>query len=273
MTQEPMSRLTLGISPCPNDTFMFDALVHGRVDTMGVTFDVTMDDIEALNERALDPTRRLDVTKVSAALLPMIHDHYVVLRSGAALGFGVGPLVVRRGDDVALRGLADLAGKRVGIPGVHTTAYALFRRYAPDTALVTPMRFERIMPKVASGELDAGVVIHESRFTYPDHGLVELADLGTLWERETSAPLPLGVIVARRNLDFAMLEGLSTWLRQSIARALEHPEASRTYVQRHAQELDPSVQDRHIALYVNERSLDLGDDGRRALALLTGVSM
>lgn len=267
------NRLTLGFSPCPNDTFMFDALVHGRVDTGGVGFEVVMEDIEALNERALDPGRSLDVTKVSAALLPAIHDRYVVLRSGAALGFGVGPLVVRRRDDVALRGLADLAGKRVGIPGVHTTAYALFRRYAPSTAIVEAMRFESIMPKVARGELDAGLVIHESRFTYPDHGLVELADLGTLWEHETSAPLPLGIIVARRTLDAAVLDVLSTWLRQSIARAMHHPEEPRAYVQQHAQELDPSVQARHIALYVNERSVDLGDDGRRALRVLTGVEV
>lgn len=268
-----LSALSLGFSPCPNDTFMFDALVHGRVDAGGLRFSadaVEMDDIEVLNRRALglDPRPPLPVTKVSVAALGRLTRDYAVLDAGAAIGRGCGPLVLRRGDDGRRTSLAALAGARVAIPGEATTANLLLRMFGPAAIERVTLRFDRIMPALAAGEVDAGLVIHESRFTYPEHGLACLADLGEVWEAATGLPLPLGVIVARRDLPAATVAAVERGLRASVEAAWADPDATRGYVRAHAQELDDDVCQRHIALYVNAFSASLGDEGRRAIDAL-----
>ncbi|HEY3120589.1 MAG TPA: 1,4-dihydroxy-6-naphthoate synthase [Vicinamibacteria bacterium] len=255
--------LAIGFSPCPNDTFMFHALVAGQVEVPGFAVTSWLADIEALNERALGPDP-LAVTKLSVHGFAYVADRYRLLRAGAALGRGCGPLVVARtGGD-----LGRLAGRRVAIPGQYTTAHLLLRMFAPPTIEVVPMRFDAIMPAVAAGEVDAGAIIHEGRFTYAGHGLVEVADLGTLWEAETRLPLPLGVIAVRRALGSPLAAVLEDRLRASIAAAQARPEASAAYVREHSQEMDPEVCRRHIALYVNDYSLELGPEGEAAIAEL-----
>lgn len=243
--------LSLGFSPCPNDTFVFHALVHGLVP--GPSFaPPVFADIDVLNARAL--AGDLDVVKVSYGVLPHLSG-YTPLSSGGALGRGCGPLVVTAGR-------SDLRGATVAIPGTHTTAYLLLRLWDPGIGDVTVLPFDRIMPAVRDGLVDAGLVIHESRFTYPSYGLRAVTDLGDWWEGETGLPIPLGAIVARSGLDVPAIEAA---IRASVEYAWAHPEASRDYVLAHSQELAPDVVDAHIALYVNEFTRDLGDEGRRAV--------
>jgi 1,4-dihydroxy-6-naphthoate synthase len=257
-------RLRFGFSPCPNDTFAFWAAAHGVVPSP-IELVPELADIEALNERALAGGDAPEVTKLSLPALALLAGRYAVLPAGAALGFGCGPLVVCRADS-PLRTLADLAGARVAIPGVHTTANLLLRSLSPALPReVVPMRFEQVMPAVMRGDCDAGLVIHEGRFTYRDHGLRALADLGELWERATGGPLPLGVIAARRDLPAATCREVSALLRASVELARASPERPRAWVRAHAQELAADVCDRHIALYVNDFTVDLGERGRRAI--------
>lgn len=265
----PERTLGLGFSTCPNDTFMFHALVHGLVSVPGLSFAVHMADIEALNRRALGESSapRLPVSKVSASALAFAAEDYAVLRAGAALGRGVGPLVVARPEQ-GLTSLADLAGKHIAVPGLRTTAYLLLSLFAPMDLRVTAVRFDQIMPRVAAGEFDAGLIIHESRFTYPNHGLACVADVGVLWERETELPLPLGLIIARRELGQPLLRELERAISDSVRYAMAHPEASRDYVREHAQELSEEVCRQHIELYVNAHSIDIGDQGMRAVEVL-----
>lgn len=262
-------RLSFGFSPCPNDTFAFFAAVHGAVPMRGLELVPELADIETLNRRALDAAAKpLDVTKLSLPALAAAADRYAVLPAGAALGHGVGPLVVRRGDDEAVATLEHLRGRRVAIPGRHTTAFLLFTAFAPAAACeCVEVRFEQVMPMVARGECDAGLVIHEGRFTYEQHGLVTVADLGQLWEQDTGLPLPLGVLVLRRELR-ALHAAVAGVLRDSVRFARSDPAAPRDYVRQHARELDDEVCARHIALYVNEFSVDLGARGRRAIDAL-----
>lgn len=261
--------LELGFSSCPNDTFMFHALVQGRIETQGMGFSVWMEDIEALNARARGVTAlpALPITKVSAAALGELTERYTVLDAGAALGFGCGPLVLRRAEDGRSTELASLKDKTVAIPGEKTTANLLFRIFGP-THRAVPMRFDAIMPAVAAGEVDAGLVIHESRFTFADHGLAQVADLGDLWERDTGLPLPLGVIVADRELPEAVIDAAERALASSVRHARAHPDDSRDYVRAHAQEMSEDVCARHIELYVNAFSESLGDQGRAAIDVL-----
>ncbi|KJE22217.1 1,4-dihydroxy-6-naphthoate synthase [Frankia torreyi] len=249
--------LSLAISPCPNDTFAFHALAHGLVpDAPAMT--VTFADIDVLNSRAAE--RRDDLVKVSYGALPWLLADYQLLTSGGALGRGCGPLVLTAGR-------TDLRGARVAIPGTRTTAYLLFRLWAADrgVASIDVVPFEKIMPAVQEGRYDAGLVIHESRFTYPSYGLTALADLGDWWEEQTSLPIPLGAILARRELDGA---ALSAAVRASVAAGFADPSASADYVLAHSQEMAPDVVDAHIKLYVNEFSLDLGDEGFAAIETL-----
>lgn len=248
---------------------MFHALAHGLVRVPGVNFSIYMNDIEALNRRALGESSapRLPVSKVSASLASFLLDEYVVLRAGAALGRGVGPLVVARPDS-GFQSLADLSGKHVAVPGLRTTAYLLLSLFAPPDLRITPVRFDRIMPRVADGEFDAGLIIHESRFTYPDHGLVQVSDVGALWEAEMELPLPLGVIVAQRELGPQLLRELERGIADSVRYAFAHPEESRPYIREHAQELSESVCQQHIDLYVNQHSIDLGQQGITAVETL-----
>lgn len=262
--------LGLGFSSCPNDTFMFHALVNGLVRLAGVRdFSVYMDDIEALNRRALGESSapRLPISKVSASLASYLLDDYVVLRAGAALGRGVGPLVVAR-PDRGFTSIADLAGKHVAVPGLRTTAYLLLNLFAPAGMRITQVRFDKIMARVADGEFDAGLVIHESRFTYPEHGLGLVADLGTLWEQQTELPLPLGVIVARRDLGASLLRELEAGIADSVRYAFAHPDESKPYIREHAQELSEQVCKQHIDLYVNQHSIELGQQGITAVETL-----
>lgn len=257
-------RLRFGYSPCPNDTFAFWAAAHDRV-ASPIAVAPWLADIETLNARAVAGDDPLEVTKLSLPALARAIGRYAVLPAGAALGFGCGPLVVCR-DGAPLRSLADAARARIAIPGVHTTAYLLLTILAgAPPADVVAMPFHEVMPAVAQGRCDAGLVIHESRFTYRDHGLRELADLGVLWERLTGGPLPLGVIAARRDLPAGDAAALGALLAASVERARREPAAPRSYVRAHSQEMADDVCDRHIALYVNDFTVDLGDVGRRAI--------
>jgi 1,4-dihydroxy-6-naphthoate synthase len=257
-----MRELTFGFSPCPNDTFAFHALVHGLVDAPFRVTPVLLD-IEELNRRA--HTGELDLTKLSFGALPVVGDRYSMLGSGAALGHGVGPLVVAR-EPAALE---TAAAGRMAVPGLETTAFLLLRLLAPALGDVVEVRYDRILEAVAGGEFDAGLIIHESRFTYAEHGLVSLADLGELWEAQTGLPVPLAAICARSDLDEELRAGAEAAIRASVEHAFAHPEASRSYVRAHSQELSDEVCDAHIALYVNEFSIDLGAEGREAIAALT----
>ena len=256
--------LRLAISPCPNDTFMFDAMINGRIDTEGLKIEVDYLDIEQLNAAAAE--QKYDITKCSTALLSAIYDHYSLLDSGSALGRGNGPLLVRR------KGFEGVLCSIV-VPGLHTTANMLIERLFPEIEHRTPRLFSEIADAVAAGEYDGGVLIHEGRFVYQRYNLELVADLGLEWERRTALPLPLGSIVARRDLDSEVVERVERVLRRSIEYAFENPMASRDYVKQHAQELEDRVIDSHIALFVNDFSLSLGDEGRRAVELLTGLDI
>lgn len=252
--------LRLGFSPCPNDAFVFHALVEGGLETPGVRFEPVLEDVETLNGMA--ETGALDVAKVSYHAFGRIAYDWWMLPSGGALGRGVGPLIVARRADV------DLASARIATPGGRTTASLLLDLFAPASAQRVEMRYDRIMPAVAAGEVDAGLIIHESRFTYPDHGLTRLVDLGDWWEDETGEAIPLGGIAVRRDLPAAVVDAVAHAVRGSVEAARAHPSASAAYVARYAQEMSPDVRRRHIDTYVNDFTLDLGDDGRSAVRTL-----
>lgn len=255
----PGRPLRLGFSPCPNDCFVFDALVHGRVDTP-LRFDVVLEDVEALN--GLARAGALDVAKVSWHAVGHLTRDWWMLRAGGALGHGVGPLIVARTAGV------DLNGARVAVPGGTTTAKLLLRLFAPEGVDEVELRYDRIMPAVAAGEVDAGLIIHESRFTYRDHGLVALADLGAWWEARTGGLLPLGGIAVRKALGERVAREVGRAVAASVAAAFDDPAASEPYVAAHAQELSPEVRRAHIELYVNRWSRDVGTDGEAAVRRL-----
>ncbi|QEU93589.1 1,4-dihydroxy-6-naphthoate synthase [Streptomyces kanamyceticus] len=272
--QEPSADptpLRIAYSPCPNDTFVFDAWAHGRVPG-APALDVTFADIDITNgiaERG-PAASDLDVMKVSYAVLPYVLDEYALLPCGGALGRGCGPLVLTREPGT------DLTGKTVAVPSEKSTAYLLFRLWAADTLTgggvgeIVVLPFDQIMPAVRDGKVDAGLVIHEARFTYQNYGLHCLADMGEHWEATTGLPIPLGAIIARRSLGAEALRSLADAARASVRMAWDDPEASRPYVLEHAQEMDPAVADQHIGLYVNEFTADLGEDGYAAVrGLLT----
>ena len=254
----------LNISPCPNDTFMFDAMVNGRIDCGGLQFTTEYYDIEELNARAVQGVAH--VSKISAAVLPQVADRYRVLDCGAALGRGNGPLLVRRRGDRSPM-------CRVAVPGMHTTAAMLMRRLMPEVTEMTPVLFSEIAEAVERGDYDAGVLIHEGRFVYGRRNLELAADLGQLWEQRTGLPLPLGLIAVRRDLPEGVQALIESTLRRSIEYAFANPQASRGYVKEHARELEDEVIDKHIAMFVNDFSLSLGDEGRRAVEMLTGMSI
>ena len=256
-----MTNLTLGYSTCPNDTLAFYALAHGKIGTEGLEFDIHLSDVEQLNQRA----RRgiLDVTKLSFAALGNLLDTYGLLRSGAALGRGCGPLVVAR-PGVGLDALGKLP---VAVPGLWTTAAMLLGLYASPSKLI-PMGFEGIMPSLQRGDLDIGVIIHEGRFTYQDYGLNCLLDLGDWWESETGMPIPLGCIAARRDLPVETAGRIEDQIRNSVIFGLGNRKEAAAYISRHAQEMAPEVIDSHIDLYVNDFTIQLGEEGERAVEIL-----
>lgn len=252
--------LSLGFSPCPNDTFIFHALVHGLTGSRCPAFDEpVLADVETLNKWAMDAV--LDVTKVSFHALGHLGEKYRLLGSGAALGRGCGPLLVAGNMDID----GDLADKTIAIPGVYTTAAMLLRLYAPSCRNLRVLRFEEIMPAIIRGEVDAGVIIHESRFTYPQYGLVRVADLGHWWEEETGHPIPLGGIAIKKSLGREMAGQVEACIRASVRASFRHPDRCRKYIREFAQELDETVIDSHIGLYVNRFSEDLGPEGEAAV--------
>ncbi|MFF8938660.1 1,4-dihydroxy-6-naphthoate synthase [Streptomyces paradoxus] len=261
-----VEQLQIAYSPCPNDTFVFDALAHDRVPG-APALDVTFADIDVTNGMA--ERGEFDVLKVSYAVLPYVLDDYALLPCGGALGRGCGPLVLTREADT------ELTGRTVAVPSEKSTAYLLFRLWAADTVAdgvgeIVVMPFHEIMPAVRDGKVDAGLVIHEARFTYRNYGLHKLADMGEHWENTTGLPIPLGAIIAKRSLGEQKLRLLADSIRTSVRAAWDDPEVSRPYVMEHAQEMDPAVADQHIGLYVNEFTAGLGEDGYAAVrGLLT----
>lgn len=266
---------SLGFSPCPNDCFIFYALAHGKValplraavglEPVGLEparlepvslRPVRLEDVETLNQLARTGT--LDVTKISYHAFFHLTDAYVMLRSGGALGHGVGPLIVTK------EKFKDLSGRRVAVPGGLTTANLLLKLSHPGLETVT-LRYDRIMPAVAAGEVDAGLIIHESRFTYPDYGLYEHLDLGSWWEQQTGLPLPLGGVMAKRTLGEGVLNALDDAILDSLRYAYAHPQETQPYIAAHAQELSERVRQQHIELYVNALSLDVGRVGEQAV--------
>lgn len=252
-------KLTLGFSPCPNDTYIFDALVHRKVDTEGLTFEYSLADVEELNHQAFAEVP--DVTKVSFHAFLHLAGTYLLLDSGAALGFGAGPLVVSK----VLRNFSELAGKKVAIPGRYTTANLLFALAMKEAVIKTEMLFSDIENAVLSGEADAGVIIHEGRFTYEAKGLHKLIDLGEYWEQVTALPVPLGGIVVRQRLGNEVISKVQRSLRRSIEYANLHKGELNEFVRCNAQEMDESVMQKHIDLYVNEYSVSLGVIGEKAV--------
>ncbi len=260
--------MKIAFSPCPNDTFVFHAWVHGLIDG-APELEVTYADIDITNNWAASGEGP-EVLKISYAALPWVLEDYALIPCGGALGRGCGPLVLTA--DPEATDAAALSGKRVAVPSERSTAYLLFRLWAVQNVPggigeVVVMPFDQIMPAVRDGQIDAGLVIHEARFTYPNYGLTLLQDMGSWWEQDTGLPIPLGAIIARRSLD---REQIASWARASVEYAWQHPQASRDYVLEHAQEMDPNVANSHIELYVNEFTRDLGEDGYNAIEALLG---
>lgn len=258
-------KLTLNISTCPNDTFMFDAAVHGRIDTEGLSFELNLADIEQLNSAAIKG--EADITKLSYAVYPLIKTNYKILNSGSALGRGNGPLLVSRHKIYT----DELSDAHVAIPGLHTTANLLLERLFPSIKSKQAYLFSDVAEAVMEGECDAGVLIHEGRFTYREKGLRLVADLGVEWEKQTSMPLPLGAIAVSNRLDPETQKKVERVVRRSVEYALANPAVSAPFVKQYAQELSADVTARHIELFVNDFSVDLGEEGRKAVMKLLGT--
>ncbi|UCE81970.1 MAG: 1,4-dihydroxy-6-naphthoate synthase [Deltaproteobacteria bacterium] len=257
-----MTTLRLGFSPCPNDTFIFGALATGRLNVPNWTLKVTLEDVETLNNLAKEGV--LELTKISVHAFALVTEQYGLLRSGAALGRGCGPLVVAPEP----KNMDSLRGEVIAIPGELTTANLLLQLYGEGFSRVVPMGYETIMPRLQRGEFAAGVIIHEGRFTYQDHGLHLVLDLGGWWEETQNLPLPLGAILIRRDLGPDVAQIIEDAIRHSMLFARRQPDEVWSYVKMHAQEMDDSVIRQHIDLYVNDYSLDLGEDGTRAIVKL-----
>ena len=255
--------LTIGYSPCPNDTFIFYALMHGKIPLRHIHFaPPLLEDVETLNTWAMNSGTNtgLDVTKVSFHALGHVQDSYTMLNAGAALGRGCGPLLITRPDQQTRP-----SSWKIAIPGQYTTAALLLKLFLPDHSETIMMPFDTIMDAVKEGKADAGVIIHESRFTFQNYGLVCVQDLGEWWEKETGLPIPLGCIAARTSLGQPAIKETEEAIASSLGWAYAHPEACTAYIKQHAQELDDQVISDHIKLYVNDYSRDLADAGRAAV--------
>ncbi len=253
-------KLTLGFSPCPNDTFIFDALVHHKIDTEGLEFEVIFADVEQLNKWACQG--KLDITKLSYNAFTHCVNDYALLDSGSALGNNCGPLLIKKPNTILTK------ESKIAIPGKYTTANMLLNIAFPNYQNKVEILFSEIENKVLEGKVDAGLIIHENRFTYEDKGLEKEKDLGEFWEEETGLPIPLGGIVTNRRLPLATQQKIERVLRKSVEFAFENPNSSADYVKFHAQEMGKEVVDAHIALYVNNYSISLGEQGRKAVELL-----
>lgn len=257
-------KLTLGFSPCPNDTFIFDALVNGKIDAEGLEFDAVLEDVQTLNEWAA--AGKLDVTKLSYGVLPLALNNYNLLNSGSALGRGVGPLLISNGEYE----MANVDETVIAIPGENTTAHLLFSLAFPEAKNKVFLRYDKIEDFVLQGK-GLGVIIHENRFTYQDKGLHKIVDLGDYWEKETGNAIPLGGIVIRKDMDVAVQTKVDRLIKRSIEYAYsKYPELN-DYIRIHSQEMSEEVMRKHIDLYVNKYSLDLGNDGRDAVSKLLEV--
>ncbi len=254
--------LTIGYSPCPNDTFIFYALIHGKVRIPGIAFSERLEDVETLNRMALEG--KLDITKTSYHALGHLREQYALLRSGGALGRGCGPLIVAK----PRTHVSNLRQGAIAIPGKLTTAFLLLRLFEPSLTNVSVLPFDRIMDAVASGEMKAGLIIHESRFTYPLYKLEKLLDLGEWWEQFTSLPIPLGGILGKRSLGRQLLVEVEAGIRESLQYAHAHSDEVLDYCRQHSQEMDRTVMKSHIDLYVNNFSIDLGEEGLTAVRRL-----
>jgi len=253
-------KLTLGFSPCPNDTFIFDALVNRKIDTEGLEFEILLEDVQTLNEWAL--SGRTDISKISYGVLPLVLQEYIVLNAGGALGKGVGPLLISKSEGKGTSVVEDMV---VAIPGQHTTAHMLFSLAFPNAANKKFMLFSSIEEAVLNEEVDAGVIIHENRFTYQQKGLIKLMDLGEYWEKSTDSPIPLGGIAMKRNLGMSLQQQVDRLIKESVEYAfLKYPFLP-DYVKKHSQAMEESVMRQHIDLYVNNFSIDLGKAGKAAI--------
>lgn len=254
-----MKHLTLGFSPCPNDTFIFDALVHQKIDTEGLHFDVVLGDVEELNEKAF--RNELDITKLSYHAMAFCLDNYQLLNAGSALGSGVGPLLIAKKELSEI----EIDQARIAIPGKYTTANFLLSLAYPNANKKQEILFSEIEDAVLNDQFDAGLIIHENRFTYAERGLVKLMDLGAYWESVSNHLIPLGGIVVRRGFDAALKAKIDRVLKKSIEFAFKDRTSSKDYVIQHAQEMEEEVINQHIDLYVNQYTLDLGREGKNAI--------
>jgi len=257
-----MKTLRLGFSPCPNDTFIFGALATGRLDVPNWALKVTLEDVETLNNYAREGI--LELTKISVHAFGLVAKHYGLMHSGAALGKGCGPLVVAREP----RNMDSLRGETIAVPGELTTANLLLQLYGEGFSRVAPRPYDTIMPSLQQGAFAAGVIIHEGRFTYRHCGLHQVLDLGAWWEETQGLPLPLGVILIRRDLGSKVAQVMEDATRRSLLFARQHQDELWPYIKMHAQEMDDAVIRQHIDLYVNDYSLALGEDGSRAIIRL-----
>lgn len=256
------NKITIGYSPCPNDTFIFYALANQKIDTLGISYDITIADVEQLNSRAMNS--EFAVSKLSFAAIARIRDTYRLLNAGAALGNGCGPLIVARTGFDPNR----LKNARIAIPGRYTTAALLLSLFLNAKPNTVSMSFDKIMGCVSSGACDAGVIIHEGRFTFNNYGLIKVLDLGKWWEDTTGLPIPLGGIAVRSDITDEMAGRIEETIRTSLLYAQTHPDQAKEYIKTHAQEISDDVIARHIDLYVNHYSMDMGETGAKAVSVL-----
>ena len=254
-------KFTIGFSPCPNDTFIFDALVNNKIDTEGFEFEPVLEDVQTLNKWAIE--KKLDISKISYGVLPLVIKDYSVLQSGGALGKGVGPLLISKNAVADLFKAVD--DMTIAIPGENTTAHLLFSFAFPSATKKQFLVFNEIENAVLSGKVDAGVIIHENRFTYQDKGLVKLVDLGEYWEQNTGAPIPLGGIIVKKEIDQSTQKKLDRLIKKSVEYSFKNYPQISSYISSHSQEMSEEVMRKHIDLYVNNFSLDLGEEGQQAV--------
>ncbi len=272
-------KLTLGFSPCPNDTFIFDAMIHHKINTEGLDFEVFYDDVETLNQKAM--RGELDISKLSYHAFAYVTDKYVLLDAGSALGFGVGPLLIsdyeisisdlEKGQ--VLNRKSEVVNPLIGIPGKYTTANFLLGTAFPNADNKVELVFSEIEDAVLDGRIDIGLIIHENRFTYQDKGLKKIIDLGDFWEKHTGCAIPLGGIVANRKLPVDVQHKINRVIRRSVEFAFENPKSGLDFIRSHAQEMSEDVMYKHIELYVNKYSVDLGEEGKKAINLLFDTAL
>jgi 1,4-dihydroxy-6-naphthoate synthase len=260
-------KLTLGFSPCPNDTFIFDALVNGKIDTQGLAFEVYIEDVETLNALAMQG--KLDITKISYHAYAYVSETYLLLHAGSALGRGCGPLLIAK-DNIPEHHIPHCV---IGIPGRFTTANLLLGIAYPQAITKKEMLFSEIENQLLDDKIDAGVIIHENRFTYKDKGLRLITDLGAYWETRFSAPIPLGAIAVKRMLDPDLQRTINNLMQQSVVYANTHPLDAKDFVRQYASEMDANVMQQHIALYVNAFTETLGEEGKHAVEKLFDIAM